>query len=170
MSKRVCLCWLPAVGVVLTLVCVGCAPERSSELTSEPLCCAGLDEYREIELSYGVLREREGLEPVRTYEQLVLRIRPRPSLRSKVTLKTVERKPGVPSGELRFRNVVARTDETRQKVWFVERSTGRILATVDLATGRTTGPDDETPAWAKPDGGQPLDAGCESGASEFLRL
>jgi hypothetical protein len=163
MSKRVSLCWLPVVCVVLTLVCIGCAPERSSTLTSDPLCCAGLDKCREIVLSYDVLGEREGLGPERKYEQLVLRIRPRPSLGSKRILKTIERKPGEPGGELRFWNVEARTDETGQKVWFVEKSTGRVLATVDLATGRTTSPDDKAPAWAKPGAGQPMGAACESG-------
>jgi hypothetical protein len=170
MSKRVYFYWPPALSVVLTLVCVGCTPERSSTLTSQPLCCAGLDEYREIELSHDVLREREGLERERKYERLVLRIRPRPGLRSKRVLKTIERRPGERGAELRFWNVVARTDATRQKVWFVERGTGRILATVDLLTGRTTGPDDEPPAWAEPDGGQPMDSACESGVSEFLSL
>jgi hypothetical protein len=156
------ICWLAALSLVLTLVCIGCAPERSSTLTSYPLCCAALDECREVELSYGVGREREGLEPVRKYEMLTLEVRPRPSLRSKHVLKTIEQKPGSPSGELRFLNVRVRTDETGQRIWFVESSTGRILATLDRQTGRTTGPDDEPPAWAKPDGGHPLGASCGS--------
>ena len=167
MSNRISAYGLPALSVALTLVCIGCVPGRSSTLTSHPLCCAGLDEYREVELSYGVLSEREGWEPVRKYERLTLKVRPRPSLRFKRVLKTIERKPGVPAGELRFLNVVARTDETRQKVWFVESDTGRILGTLDRQTGRITGPDDEPPAWAKPDGGQPLDAPCESGIAGF---
>jgi hypothetical protein len=157
MSNRISFLGHLALGAALPLVLIGCAPERSSTLTSYPLCRAGLDEYREVELSYGLRSERQGWEPVRKYEQLVLKVRPRPSLRFKQVLKTVERKPGMSSGELRFENVVGRTDQTRQKVWFVERSTGRILATLDRQTGQTTGPDDEPPAWAKPDGGLPLD-------------
>ena len=161
MSHRISLYGLPAPSAVLTLLVLGCAPERSSTLTSYPLRCAGLDEYREVELSYGVRSEREGWEPTRKYEQLVLEVRPRPSLSSRHILKTIERKAGVLGGELRFENVRARTDETRQKVWFVDTSTGRVIATLDRQTGRTTGPDDEPPAWAKTDGGLPLDAPCE---------
>ncbi len=170
MPSRISLYRPPALSFVLSLVCIGCSPERSSTLTSLPLCCAGLDEYREVELSYDVGSDREGWGPVRKYERLVLKVRPRPSLHFKRVLKTIEQKPGVSSGELRFLDVVARTDETRQKVWFVESGTGRILATLDRQTGRTTGPDDEPPTWAKPDGGLPLDAPCESGIAEFLNL
>jgi hypothetical protein len=156
-SCRACL----ALSAVLTLFLTGCTPGLSSTLTSYPLSCARLDEYREVELSYGVRSEREGWEPERKYEQLVLRVRPRRSLHFKQVLKTVERKPGVASGELRFENVRGRTDETRQKVWFVETETGRILATLDRQTGRTTGPDDEPPSWATPEGGLPLDLPCD---------
>jgi hypothetical protein len=162
MSRQIWSHSLLSTSVLLTLACLGCQPEYHSTLTSEPLYCAGLDEYREIELSYGVRKEREGMEPERTHEQLVLKIRPRPSLRSKVVLKSVERKAGVKSGALRFPDVVARTDETGQKVWFVQNGTGRILATMDLETGKATGPDDEPPAWATPEGGRPLKSACES--------
>ena len=163
MSNRLSTRWVPPLSLVLTLVCIGCTPERSSTLNRYPLCCAAVDEYREVGLSYDVRKEREGWESVRRYEMLTLEVRPRPSLRSKHVLKTIEQKPGSSSGELRFQDVEVRTDETRQKVWFVERRTGRILATLDRQSGRTTGPDDEPPAWAKPDGGHPLDAPCESG-------
>jgi hypothetical protein len=161
MSNRLSSCWLPALGLVLTLVCIGCTPGHTSMLNSHPLCCAALDEYREVQLSYEVRRDREGLGPERVSEGLNLEVRPRPSLRAKYVIKTVEQKSGSPSGELRFQNVEGRTDETRQKVWFVDRNTGRVLVTLDRQSGRTTGPDDEAPAWAKPDVGRVLDGACE---------
>jgi hypothetical protein len=74
------------------------------------------------------------------------------------TIKTVEPKFGVPSGQCRFENVEARRDETGRKVWLVQRDTSRIVATLDRVTHATTGPDDEPPAWATPDGGQPLES------------
>jgi hypothetical protein len=84
-------------------------------------------------------------------------IYPRKHLHFERTLKTIELTVGVPSGQLRIEHADARIDEARQKIWFVERDTDRIIATLDLETGRTTGPDDEPPAWATPDGGLPLE-------------
>jgi len=154
---------VPALSLVLTLLGIGCVSGNSSTLTSEPLCCAALDDCREVELSYGVRSDREGLGPVRTYELLVLEVRPRPCLDFRHVLKKIEQKSGSSKGELNFLNVVGRTDETRQKVWFVERDTGRILATLDRQSGSITGPDDTPPDWAKPDGGLLLNVPCEGG-------
>ena len=78
-----------------------------------------------------------------------------------MTVKTVELKFGVPRGQCRFENVQARRDGTGQKVWFVQRNTSRIVATLDLETHETTGPDDEPPSWAIPDGGEPLASATE---------
>jgi hypothetical protein len=122
----------------------------------ETLCTAGLDECREIWLTYDRLREREAGEPERAYEQLRVVVKPRRQLRFEQSVKTVELKFGVPRGQCRFENVEARRDKTGQKVWFVERDTSRIVATLDLETHETTGPDDEPPAWATPDGGEPM--------------
>jgi hypothetical protein len=142
----------------LVVVVVGCAPTRTSSRTRIHTISEGtLDECREVALSYDVLQEREGTQPERKYEQLILRIYPRKHLSYERTLKSVEMKPGVPSGQLRIESAEARIDQAREKVWFVEPDTSRILATLDLQTGRTTGPDDEPPAWATPDGGMPLE-------------
>ena len=148
------------VGLVagLVLASVGCSsPARSSTRTRmQTLCSAGLDECREIELTCDRLWEREDGEPQRVYELLRVVVKPRQELSLEQTVKTVELKFGVPRGQCRFENVEARRDETGQKVWFVQRDTARIIATADLWTRETTGPDDEPPVWATPDGGKPL--------------
>ncbi|MHC4235760.1 MAG: hypothetical protein ACYSUQ_11640, partial [Planctomycetota bacterium] len=115
----------------------------------------------EIELTYDRLRDREAGEPQRAYELLRIVVQPRQQLSFERTVKTVELKFGVPRGQCRFENVEARRDETGQKVWFVQRDTSRIVATLDLQTHKTTGPDDEPPAWATPDGGEPLESADE---------
>ena len=146
------------VGTCLILVAAGCAPTRTSTRTRVRTIGQGnLDEWRKVVLSYDVIREREGTEPERKYEQVTLHIYPREHLYFERALKTVELKFGVPSGELRFEDAEARIDESRRKIWFVERDTGRIIATLDLETARTTGPDDEPPSWATPEGGAPLE-------------
>jgi hypothetical protein len=127
----------------------------------QTLCSAGLDECREIELTYDRLRNRETGEPERAYELLRVVVRPRPELGFAQTVKKVELKYGVPRGQCRFENVEARRDETGQKVWFVQGDTSRIVATLDLQTHETTGPDDEPPAWATSDGGVPLKSATE---------
>lgn len=153
------------VGLVagLVLASVGCSsPAHSStRIRMQTLCSAGLDECREIELTYDRLRDREVGEPERAYELLRVVVKPRQQLRFEQTVKTVELKFGVPRGQCRFENVEARRDETGQKVWFVQRDTSRIVATLDLETHETTGPDDEPPAWATPDGGEPLESAVE---------
>jgi hypothetical protein len=57
--------------------------------------------------------------------------------------------------------VEGRIDQTGQKVRFVQPDTGRIVATLDLYSGKTTGPDDEPPAWATPAGGKPLPSSAD---------
>ena len=148
------------VGLVvgLVLASVGCSARTtwSTRTRMQTLCSAGLDECREIALTHDRLRDRETGEPERTYELLRIVVKPRQRLSFEQTVKSVELKFGVPRGQCRFEHVEARRDQTGQKVWFVQRDTGRIVATLDLLTYATTGPDDEPPAWATPDAGQPL--------------
>ncbi len=155
------MAWYGKVGLVaaLVVVSVGCSSSRTSStrVRMQTLCSAGLDECREIELTCDRLQEHEAGEPDRECEQLRVVVRPRQQLRFEQAVKTVELKFGVPRGQCRFENVEARRDETGQKVWFVQRDTSRIVATLDLQNHETTGPDDEPPAWATPDGGEPLE-------------
>ena len=148
------------LSVALLWAGLGCSQNTLSSSTriSRASWRADLDEWREVMLSCDLVQDRTDTGPVRTYEQLRLAVRPRKHLHFESTLKTVELGPGVPRGQLRYRNVEARTDETHRKVWFVQRDTGRIIATFDREKGETTGPDDKPPAWATPDGGELLDS------------
>jgi hypothetical protein len=158
MMQQAARCGVVGLVVGLVLASVGCSSPGSSatQIRMQTLCSAGLDECREIALTYDRLWDRAAGQPERAYEQLRVVVKPRPQLQFEQAVKTVELKFGVPRGQCRFENVEARRDETGQKVWFVQRGTSRILATVDLYTHETTGPDDEPPAWATPDGGKPL--------------
>jgi hypothetical protein len=152
--------WCGVVGLAagLVLASVGCSPAGSSatQIRMQTLCSAGLDECREIALTYDRAWDREAGKPQRAYELLRVVVKPREPLHFEQTVKTVELKSGVPVGQCQFENVEARRDEANRRVWFVQRDTSRIVATVDLITQATTGPDDEPPAWATPDGGKPL--------------
>jgi len=63
------------------------------------------------------------------------------------------------SGVRRFQlgRLEARSDAARDKLWIVDLDAGRIVATLDLDTMKTTGPDDEPPAWATLTGGVRLE-------------
>ena len=149
-----------AVGLVagLVLASVGCASAGSSatQIRMKTLCSAGLDECREIALTYDRLWDREAGKPERAYEQLRIVVKPREALQFEQTVKTVELRSGAPRGQCQFENVEARRDDAGRRVWFVQRDTSRIIATVDLTTHATTGPDDDPPPWATADGGKPL--------------
>lgn len=163
MMRQAARCSVVGLVAGLVLSSVGCsAPAGSAtQVRMQTLCGAGLDECRDIRLTYDRLRDRDAGEPERVYELLRIVVQPRPQLSFEQTVKTVELKSGVPRGQFRFENVEARADKTGQKVWFVQRDTFRILATADLETNVTTGPDDEPPPWATPDGGEPLESLAE---------
>lgn len=152
--------WCTMVGLVagLVLASAGCSSPGGSatQVRLQTLCGAELDECREIALTCDRLRDHQAGEPEREYELLRVIVRPREQLSFEETVKKVELKLGEPRGQCRFDDVEARCDASGQKVWFVQRGTGRIVATVDLWTQKTTGPDDEPPVWATPDGGKPL--------------
>jgi hypothetical protein len=140
---------------------LGCAHHRSSETTRirQASWQANLDDCREVRLSSHKGYDREDGEPARRYEQLTLEIRPRKHLEFESVLKTIELTSGGRSGQLEFGEIEVRADEARRRVWFVDRKTGRIVATLDRDTGATTGPDDAAPVWATPEGGVVLGRG-----------
>jgi hypothetical protein len=109
-----------------------------------------------VRLSRDTTREQAPGEPERRYEMIRLEVRPREQLSMERELKRVELKLGMAPGQLELGDVEIRADRSKHKVWFVERETGRIIATLDVVNGATTGPDDTPPAWATPTGGVPL--------------
>lgn len=149
------------VGVLagLFVVSAGCSAHGNSatQIRLQTVCSAELDDYREIRLTCDRLVDREAGKPERTYELMRVVVRPRPAIVFEETVQKVELKLGERHGQCRFEDVEARRDEAGRRVWFVERGSARILATIDLVTRATTGPDDEPPAWATPDGGERLE-------------
>ena len=158
MKKAFVVAAIVGFGLTAVVTWVGCSPSRTSTRTSWMISQADLDEYRRIEFSYDVVRDHEGRQLVREYEQLLLRIGPREDLRVRRAVKTVELTPGDSRPQVRFENVEARANETRERIWFVERETGRIVATFDSSTDKTTGPDEPPPPWATPTGGVLLES------------
>ena len=146
-------------GAILLVVSQGCSQNMYSSSTrmSRVTWRAYLDDCREVKLSCDLIRDRASGEPDRRYEQLTLEVLPREHLRLTRALKKIEIKGGVPRGQLKYRDVEVRTDREHRKVWFVETETSRIVATLDIETGATTGPDDTPPSWATPGGGIPLE-------------
>ena len=53
----------------------------------------------------------------------------------------------------RLGELEGRRDASGRKVWVVDKEAGRVIATVDLDTGATTGAKDDPPGWAQMDGG-----------------
>jgi hypothetical protein len=53
----------------------------------------------------------------------------------------------------RLGELEGRRDASGRKVWVVDKEAGRVIATVDLDTGATTGVKDDPPDWAQMDGG-----------------
>ena len=106
-------------GVTLLVVSQGCSQNRyyTSTRTSQVTWRAGLDDCREVKLSYDLIRDRHGPEePERKYEQLTLQVVPREHLRLMRALKKIEIKTGVPRGQLKYRDVEIRTDREHRKV------------------------------------------------------
>jgi hypothetical protein len=143
---------------VAMVVSAGCTGSSTTTRTVQTMYEGNLDECREMRLSYDLVEEREGWNLPRKYEQLTLEISPREDLHALHALEKVAVVEGeMPPGKTRYVNVDARTDRARERVWFVQHGTRRIIATYDRLTGKVTGPDDTPPVWAKPDGGVPLD-------------
>ena len=139
---------------------LGCAHTMSSESTRirQASWRADLDEYQEILLSVTRVHDTEDGAAAGTHEELTLEVRPRPSLQFESLLKSVELKPGARAGKLRYEDIEVRADDSRRRVWFVDVAAGRVVATLDIDTRATTGPDDEPPPWATVDGGVLLGA------------
>lgn len=151
------LCVLKVLLVSGTLV-LGCAHGVTSESTKIRLVQwqADLDDCREVSLSvYQSTDNTEG-QPERKSEQLTLEVRPRKNLQFERVLKSVDNKSGDLAGQFNVDEIEVRADETRNKVWFIDKRAGKVIATLDRETGKTTGPDDQPPDWATLDGGTSL--------------
>lgn len=142
-------------GIVSSALVLGCAHGVTSESTKVRLVQwqANLDDSREVSLSVYQSTDKTEGQPDSKSEELILEVRPREQLKFKVVLKSVDSKSGDLVGQFNADEIDVRADETRSKVWFVDKRAGKVIATLDRETGKTTGPDDDPPSWATPDGG-----------------
>jgi len=148
--------------LLATACSLGCAHTTvSSESTQirQVAWQADLDEYQEVVLSVVRVYDSEGGEVLSTHDDLRLQVRPKPSLQYERLLKSVELGSGSLAGELQYRDMEIRADDSRRRIWFVDVATEHVVATLDRDTLVTTGPDEESPSWATVDGGVLLDAG-----------
>ena len=147
------------LGVSLVLGGAGCSSSQSTQSTRiiRAKCHETLDDCREVGLSEVWVRDYEDGRLVDESFQLRIEVAPRDDLTFERSLKKAKPRRGA-LGNFDLHNLEVRTDESRSKVWFVDRGTDRIVATLDRETEQTTGPDDEPPTWATPDGGERLGA------------
>lgn len=146
--------------IAVSIICgLGCAHTVTSESTiiRQAGWRANVNECQEVLLSRGrVIDRREG-EADRTYEVLRLELVPRAHLEFETVLEKIELGPTSRGGNFAYEELEVRAGESRRRIWFVDPSAERVVATLDMDTGVTTGPGDEPPAWATVDGGEVLD-------------
>jgi hypothetical protein len=114
---------------------------------------ADLDQSSEVALVYNLWKESQDSHPVddRSYYSIV--IRPRKPIEEDYRLKEIEGARRAGTFTLNQESLEVRTDDARRRIWFVERSAGCVIATLDRDTGETTWFPIEPPAWATLDGG-----------------
>jgi hypothetical protein len=154
MKPKTFLHALVLCGIFSCVSVLGCAHGVTSESTKVRLVQwqADLDDCREVSLSVYQSQDKTEGQPEREYEELTLEVRPRKHLQFNRVLKR-EEKSGDLAGQFNVDEIEVRADESRQKVWFVDKRAKRAIATLDRDTGKTTGPDDQPPPWAALDGG-----------------
>ena len=72
------------------------------------------------------------------------------------TIARWEDGPRPKSAGISLAHLEARADASRQRIWVVDTNGKRVVASVDLRTGGTTGIEDAAPRWAKLAGGTVL--------------
>ncbi len=152
--KRWTSCAWPMAAAACVLA-AGCGSSTTSRM-SRTAYRANLDECNEVRLVYESVASREGLMPMEKYEELIIRVCPRPWPSSEYSLKR-EKSSSWPSWvKFDLGEVEARSDAGGQRIWLVDRSSGKIIGSVDRVSGQTTGPGDAPPDWATRDAGTPL--------------
>ncbi len=135
----------------------GCLSGSTSSTINKTLYRANLDACNEVCLRHEAVKTREGWGPEECCERITVVVRPLPKPEAEFRL---DRKPAAvwPSwSQFRFGDIEARIDELGERIWFVDRATGKVIGAIDRDSGKATGPQDEAPAWATPNRGRLLD-------------
>ncbi len=150
----------------LLIIATGCtAPYTSTRTVNrQNIYRAELECCRDVYLSHDLTSESENRGLKRHYEEITIRIEPREVPEFEATVKKVDRPMGLRGRSLEIGTIEARCNESQSRIWFVDKDAGRVIATVDRVIGQTTGPDDEHPGWADPNGGTRLKPANELGA------
>lgn len=123
---------------------------------NKTLHAANLDANYAVLLSHRASKHREGLNPEQRSEQLIVEIVPRPLPREDYTMASQPVQTWPSFSHYQYRDVEARADSAGRRVWYIDRTTGSIIATVDRDSGSTTGPGDTARDWATRDSGRVL--------------
>lgn len=140
-------------GIAILVSCSGCAAFQGHGLN--PLYHGQLSDGRKIELSEYWEMDAIRNNPQFNYVALIVGVTTpeQPPVEYEVarqggTQKTVQ------SIHFQFGQLEARTDASGQRLWFVDKSAGGVIASLDLLTVAATGPQDWPPPWADPKGGR----------------
>jgi len=161
-AMKVFATWTTAIGITVSALSAGCGGTyyRTRHLYNAPL-----DERYDVRLIqqstnqvHAPLLEQRG-------EQIVVCVRPRPLKGATYTLERVDVNQWPSWSHFDYQDVEARVDADGRYIWFIDRTGGKVIGSVDRVTGQTTGPGDEPPEWATLDGGQRLDPGRDLAAA-----
>ena len=160
--------------VILGSVCAGtagCGMFQNS--VSRSICACTLDADRTVRLVECVQHNSVLRGPKHNFAQLLLTVTPTNANRTHQSVceggvclpagssvHVLSRRGGqdsARSGSFRLGQLEARSTALRDKLWIVDLSASRIIATLDLHTMESTGPEDEPPLWATPGDGERLE-------------
>lgn len=146
---------LVLVGVLAMLP--GCRASSTNFNNVRTLHVANLDDCDQVRLLHCRTMSRKGLQPWERSEKMMVMVEPRRTAGAEYVLKHVDGDARPSWSRIERGHIEARSDAARQRIWFVDTQTGRIAGSIDRASGQTTGPDDNPPAWATPTAGEPLE-------------
>ena len=132
----------------------GCAADTVTTSEVKNLYRGDLDDCHEVRLVHESVKHQVGLKPEERYERLSIVVRPRQVADADYALKRVGASDWPSQKAFHYTDVDARCDAEGQRIWFVDRTTQKVIGSVDRRTGQTSGPDDVAPAWATADGGR----------------
>jgi len=144
---------MAVVGVGVVWVCGGCAAFEAT--TRSVAYQGGVEREFVVRLDEESKHNAVSDDPGRNYRKLKLMTESCSGGESTwhvVTQRTISAKEKAAHDEasaFKLGTIDGWTDATHERVWLVERSSGRVVATWDRRSGAVTGIDEARPAWAE---------------------